>query len=243
MLPNRLVTCEFCKKQFTRSNRQPGRREFCSRECCRRYFVRTAYGDKKSTVPIRLICPNCKNFFHRPKSKAMQKRKKRTKQFCSVRCCVAFRRGRHSPNWRGGRSAPNDYRIRQVRWQRIRNAVRARDKSTCGICGAERVKPGPQFHVDHIIPHIFAEQLAPDHADDQENLLLLCPSDHAKKLSAEASLLIGDWIKWEVRLREIGYPMARVHAALGHLRACAENIYAKNKIMLDNLSSVMQVSA
>jgi DEAD/DEAH box helicase domain-containing protein len=77
-------------------------------------------------------------------------------------------------------SEPNRY---GKDWERIRQAIRRRDKFICQSCG--KVETTQEFHVHHRIP--FRQFTRPEEANRFENLVTLCPTCHMK---AESNLRI-----------------------------------------------------
>ncbi len=77
-------------------------------------------------------------------------------------------------------SEPNRY---GKDWEKIRQAIRQRDKFSCQSCG--KVETIQEFHVHHRIP--FRQFTRPTEANRFENLVTLCPICHIK---AESNLRI-----------------------------------------------------
>jgi len=77
--------------------------------------------------------------------------------------------GREHWNWKGGSTY-----YRGPGWAAIRDRIRERDAWRCRDCGADR--RGRRLHVHHLVPA--AEWDHPGTANDDANLVSLCPSCH-----------------------------------------------------------------
>jgi hypothetical protein len=209
----RMTNCAQCGVRFQRHITKIGYREFCSVACARK-----APPILDPAAWVTLTCTNCGESFKRSRGTNRFKAKAGLKAFCSNRCVTQFHRGDKHGLWKGGRSPVNNKRIQAPGWKAKAMAARERDEFKCGICAIQWKKGMPVFHVDHVVPHILAEQLAAGHADDPQNLLTLCPSHHGRKAGAERSLNRGDRLRWEERLRGLGYPMERVAASFDYFR-------------------------
>src|SRR6185312_6435325 len=98
----------------------------------------------------------------------------------SVRRSVT-QRGSLSSRWRGGKTSPDRRARNDVRTDRWRQAVFARDDFTCGICQAR----GGRLCADHILPWAYYPSLR----WDVDNGRTLCRGCHTKLPTSGQSML------------------------------------------------------
>lgn len=161
--------CPVCCSTFQvePSRLKHGRGVHCSREC--QYI---ANGEKLAKPKISMTCIGCGVEFERVPSLADKAR------FCTRECRGLHWKGDVTPNWQGG----NGVYKRGPHWQSIKRAVLKRDNYECQECGA-----GGDLHVHHKTPFRMFDDA--DVANDESNLISLCPPCHRR---ADAS---HKWVK------------------------------------------------
>lgn len=159
--------------------------KFCSMAC------------RSAASRITLLCMQCGKSIIRRRSTRRARR-----IFCSIACARKFNRGINNRLWRNSRQ--NGYR--GTDWPSVSAAVRIRDKFTCQVTGQKQGSKA--FPVDHIIPFCLCR------SNQMLNLLTVSESVHSSKTPLEQKLIEGDRLGFESGLREIGYPMDKVTAAL-----------------------------
>lgn len=68
--------------------------------------------------------------------------------------------------------------------------------------------------IDHIVPELFLFMLGIPNPHARVNLICICDADHGRKKTIEDRLFRGDKLGFLAGLRELGWPMERVDAAL-----------------------------
>lgn len=133
--------------------------------------------NQKRQRRIAVVCPICQQPFEIQRHKAMAS----NNNFCSKECCNiwkrAFRVGRPSYGWQGGKKyyGPN--------WQKQRSNCRKRANYRCEECGKPQSENRTALHVHHKIPFRTFGYI-PDQndnyllANDLSNLIAACESCH-----------------------------------------------------------------
>lgn len=186
--------CQACQKELIFPLSAVARK-FCSWKC---------YRTTTRAVSVLLKCSGCGCVFQRARSQAQRRDNKPGKlDFCSVEC-MARRRGPKHPSWRGHRR-----HFRGTDWREQAEKARNRDLHTCQVCGKTESKD-ELLSVDHVVPF----RMWPENA--LVNLLSVCraPCHASKTMQAEPRLLRGDKLGFLQKLRELGWPMELVTAAL-----------------------------
>lgn len=165
--------CAVCGKIFhiAPSRLKHGRGIHCSREC---QYV--ANREKLAKPKIAMTCIGCGDEFKRLESEL--RNRVGGGKYCTRECRDANWKGDVTPNWQGGSGV---YK-RGPHWQSIKRAVLKRDNYECQECGADG-----DLHVHHKTPFRMFDDA--DEANDESNLISLCPPCHRK---ADAS---HKWVK------------------------------------------------
>lgn len=159
-------TCKWCSREFltTRKNQQ----KYCSK-FCRSERNRARLREKYRQSPyISKLCAWCKQEFHT---------KEKSARFCSKICISAWqsetKRGKNSPNWKGGTSFepyPPEFN------KQLKREIRKRDKYCCRICGMTQKEHKMRYKRQLCVHHIDSDKTN----NNMNNLVTLCDSCHSR---------------------------------------------------------------
>lgn len=156
--------CPACRKFFevSESRIKHGRGVHCSRAC--QYLTNR----NKLAKPVACACIGCGQMFTSSPSRLSTTRKGSGK-YCTRACRDQHWKGDLNPNWQGG-SRVNK---RGSHWQAIRRRILERDKC-CVACGSDE-----RLHIHHVLPFRLFD--SPADANDETNLVALCPPCHRRE--------------------------------------------------------------
>ena len=154
--------CEICGKHFyvDKSRMKHGRGKHCSPVC--QYEAR-----RRAPKKVKIwTCIGCGINFEVPLSKLSHKG---VGKYCSRECRDKYWVGKNNPNWQNGDKV---YK-RGPRWFSIKRRIIKRD-GCCQNCGETE-----RLHVHHKVPFRMFDD--PDVANEETNLIALCPPCHRKE--------------------------------------------------------------
>lgn len=167
-----MTKCDCCGNLFKQAvsqynrNKRDGRKSYCSQKC-----MGEAYKDR-----VTLRCSECGKEFQRAKSGYDPNNKH---YFCSKDCQAKnidyILRGKDHHRYIDGKSRNS----RGKGWIRTRKELRKRDNYTCKMCGITEGELGKALDVHHIKPYRMFDDS--EKANEQGNLISLCPSCHHKE--------------------------------------------------------------